>query len=85
MLLGEGGWVGLLAAAVVAEARPSEARHRLESALSGTDPAQRAYAAMSSAWTDEGLGLARHALADETPSVRVAAAAAVLRILRRQG
>jgi len=81
-LLDEPGWVGLHAALLLGDRQPV-ARDRLDSLLEQGDEAMRAAIARQSPLVPCGRSLARRALADEAEAVRVAAAAALLRILDR--
>lgn len=82
-LLETPGWPGLQAALALVEARPAEAREGLARALRSEEPGLRAGAAGGAARAPDGLALLRPVLSDGRPEVRVAAAAALLRLLAR--
>lgn len=86
-LLDEPGWTGLHAALIVVRTRSETALPRIGEALVDPDVALRAYAAR---WCSlipggDGLDLARRNLTDSSPTVRLAAAATILRIMDREG
>jgi len=84
-LLDESGWVGVHAALVLAREDDEVAFAHLAEALESGEPRLRAYISATAGVVPASLPLLTRSLADTDGSVRIAAASAVLRILRRAG
>jgi HEAT repeat protein len=82
-LLDQPGWIGVQAAFSLARGDDDDGMARLDRALSDPDEGLRVQAASALGLLPAGLALARRALADEAPRVRVAAAWVVMGLLRR--
>jgi len=84
-LLDQPGWIGARAAIALARVGDDAAYGRLSTSLGDPDSELRAYVVTAAGLIPGALALARPGLSDEDGTVRVAAAAAVLRLLAREG